>query len=162
MVGERVRHRDITLTYKEETVLFKKNEEPTVAGGKIDNILGANTSFNGTIKSDGNLRIDGIYQGHIETAGNLIIGPSAKVMADVVANFVQVLGAVKGNVTAQGRLEILSTGRVWGDIHVGALLIDDGGVFRGQCFMVEENGSISLLEAPAGSPQEIVQDANKD
>jgi len=144
-------------------VLFRKKEEPAVAGGKIDNILGANTSFNGTIKSDGNLRIDGMFQGHIETAGNVIVGPSAKVLADIVANSVQVLGAVKGNVTAQGRLEILSTGRVWGDIHVASLLIDDGGVFRGQCFMVGENGAISLLGAPAGEggAQEIVQGSEK-
>jgi cytoskeletal protein CcmA (bactofilin family) len=145
-------------------VLFRKNEEPVVAGGKMETNMGANTSFNGTLKSDGNLRVDGMFQGHIETAGNVIIGPSAKVQADIVGNSVQVWGAVKGNVSAQGRLEILSTGRVWGDIHVASLLIDDGGVFRGQCFMVGENGAISLLEPPSGganAPNEIVQSPDK-
>jgi cytoskeletal protein CcmA (bactofilin family) len=146
-------------------VLFRKNEQPVLSASKIETTLGANTSFNGTCKSDGNLRVDGMFQGQIETAGNVIIGPSAKVQADIVANSVQIWGAVKGNVSAQGRLEILSTGRVWGDIHVASLLIDDGGVFRGQCFMVGENGAISLLESPAGeahAPNEIVQGPSKE
>ncbi len=115
--------------------MFKKDKPAPLAGGKIDSVLGATSSYNGTLKSDGNLRIDGSFQGHIETAGNLIVGASAKVMADIKANAVQVWGAVRGDITAQGRLEILPGGRVWGDIEVAALLIDEGGVYRGQCIM---------------------------
>ena len=113
---------------QEVPTLFKKDKPAALAGGKIDTVLGAGTSFNGTLKSDGNLRIDGSYQGHIETAGNLIVGAAAKVLADIKANSVQVWGAVRGDITAQGRLEILPGGRVWGDIEVAALLIDEGGV----------------------------------
>lgn len=141
--------------------MFKKTKTPVVAGGKIDNILGPNTSYNGTVKSDGNIRIDGIYQGYIETAGNLIIGPSAKVLADIVANSIQVWGAVRGNITAQSRLEILPDGRVWGDIHVASLLIDEGGMFRGQCVMASENTEpLTLLESglPAAAPEEALAD----
>ena len=142
--------------------MFKKTQTPGVLGGKIDNLLGPNTSFNGTLKSDGNLRIDGLCQGRIETAGNVIIGPSAKVLADIVANTVQVWGAVRGNITAHGRLEILPTGRVWGDIRVSSLLIDEGGVFRGQCLMATDKvepltllpAGVEALPANAGLPTE--------
>jgi cytoskeletal protein CcmA (bactofilin family) len=129
--------------------LFKKNEGPAVVGGKIDNVLGPNTSFHGHIKSDGNVRIDGVLEGSIETAGNVIIGPSARVMADIIANAVQVWGAVRGNVTAQSRLEILPSGRVWGDIRVASLLIDEGGVFRGQCTMAGDDIEALTLPVPA-------------
>ncbi len=132
--------------------LFKKDRLPSVSG-KIENVLGANTSFTGTIQSDENIRIDGVYQGHIETAGNVIVGPSAKVLADIVANAVQVWGAVKGNITAQGRLEILPAGRIWGDIRVGSLLIDEGGVFRGQCIMGGEHVEPLLLPDMAKKPE---------
>ena len=132
--------------------LFKKDRLPSVSG-KIENVLGANTSFTGTIQSDENIRIDGVYQGHIETAGNVIVGPSAKVLADIVANAVQVWGAVKGNITAQGRLEILPAGRIWGDIRVGSLLIDEGGVFRGQCIMGGEQVEPLLLPDMAQKPE---------
>lgn len=134
--------------------LFKKNRLPSVSG-KIDNVLGPNTSFTGTIKSDENIRIDGVYRGRIETAGNVIIGPSAKVLADIVANAVQVWGAVRGNITAQGRLEILPNGRIWGDIRVGSLLIDEGGIFRGQCLMGGEQVEPLLL--PDASENELEQ-----
>lgn len=128
--------------------MFKRSRIALPAGGKIDNLLGPNTSYNGTIKSDGNIRIDGVFQGHIETAGNVIIGPSAKVLADIVAHTIQVWGAVRGNVDARGRLEILPDGRVWGDIRVASLLIDEGGMFRGQCTMAgEQIEPLTLLEA---------------
>lgn len=122
-------------------MLWRKHDDkvPPVTGGKIDNILGANTSYEGVLRSDGNIRIDGVFRGRIETAGNLILGPQARVLADVVAHAVQVWGAIHGQIRAQGRLEILPNGRVWGDIDVGALLIDEGGMFRGQCTMAGQD-----------------------
>lgn len=120
--------------------LFGKDKGPVVVGpGKIENVFGASTRFEGNLTSDGNIRVDGVFEGSIETAGNVIIGEQARVMADIKANGVQVWGAVKGNITAVGRLEILSSGKVWGDIKVAALLIDEGGVLRGQCIMQGEN-----------------------
>ena len=140
--------------------MFRKNKVLPIAGGKIDNVLGPNTSYNGTIKSDGNIRIDGVYQGHIETVGNVIIGPSAKVLADIVANAVQVWGAVRGNITAQGRLEILPNGRIWGDIRVASLLIDEGGMFRGQCVMAGE--AVEPLVLPKPGPSQASQVAHTE
>ena len=145
---------------REVASLFRKNKVPTVVGGRIDNVLGPNTSYNGTIKSDGNIRIDGIYQGHVETAGNVIVGPSARVLANIVADAVQVWGAVRGDITAQGRLEILPDGHVWGDIRVGSLFIDQGGMFRGQCTMGEENLEPLMPSEPPGeeTPQDAVRE----
>jgi len=127
--------------------LFSKDKGPVVGPGKIENVLGASTHFEGRLTSDGNIRVDGVFEGSIETAGNVIVGEQARVMADIVANGVQVWGAVKGNITAAGRLEILSSGRVWGDIKVAALLIDEGGVYRGQCLM-HGDGEPLLIEGP--------------
>jgi cytoskeletal protein CcmA (bactofilin family) len=92
------------------------------------------------------VRIDGLYEGSVETAGNVIIGEGAKVVADITAENVSVSGAVKGSITARGRLEILSTGRVWADIAVTSFLIDEGGFFRGKSIM--SSGPEPSLEAP--------------
>ena len=85
---------------------LKKTATPPVAGGKIENLLGANSNFEGTLRADGNVRIDGVFSGRIETAGNVLLGPSARVMADIVANMVQVWGSIQGNIKTHGRLEI--------------------------------------------------------
>lgn len=134
--------------------MFRKSKIPAVSG-KMDNVIGANTSLSGTIKSDGNLRIDGVLQGSVETTGNVIIGPSARVLADVTANVVQIWGAVRGNITAKGRLEILPNGRVWGDVRVASLHIDEGGVFRGQCTMLGDTPQPLVLSE---AEQELLLD----
>jgi cytoskeletal protein CcmA (bactofilin family) len=105
---------------------------------KIEAVIGPAASFNGHLKCDGSVRIDGFYQGSIETAGNVIIGEGAQVVADITAENVSISGAVKGSITARGRLEILSPGRVWADIAVTSFLIDDGGFFRGKSVMSSE------------------------
>lgn len=116
--------------------------------GKIENVLGPTASFQGHLKSEGNVRIDGYFDGSIETTGNVIVGESAKVVADITASNVQVWGAVKGSIAASGRLEILPTGRVWGEIAATSLLIDEGGLFRGKSVMAGDEAEPFLLEGP--------------
>ncbi len=145
---------------------FKQEEKPGIGLGRLDTVLGTNTSLQGVIKSDGNIRVDGVMQGHIETAGNVVIGPSARVVADISANAVQVWGQVQGNIDTVGRLEILSSGRVFGELSVGALMIDEGGLFRGQCYMDGENietlgaaGMTQLLSAASADGNSELSDA---
>jgi len=97
-------------------------------------VVGPNCHFQGTVQSDGGLRIDGVFQGEIDITGNLIIGESAKVIAEISAQNVSVAGAVKGNISGN-RVEVLETGRVWGDLTVNSLLLNEGAYLRGQTMM---------------------------
>ncbi|NLX37139.1 MAG: polymer-forming cytoskeletal protein [Chloroflexi bacterium] len=130
--------------------LLKKSSAPGAAIGKIDNVLGSNTRFTGDLVSDGNIRIDGQFEGRVETAGNVIIGPDARLVATIEASVVQVWGAVEGDIIARGRLEILPSGRVFGNLRVASLLIDEGGIFRGECTMGGERvegATVSVADA---------------
>ncbi len=148
--------------------MFGKKEQPleqampVATGGaspKIETVLGPNANFKGDVQSDGSMRIDGLFEGKIELAGNLIISESGKVVADIKAQNVSVSGAVKGTINATGRLEILNSGKVWGDISVSSLLIDEGGYFRGQSIMSGEQ-DFPLLEAPGRKTGGPVVDAH--
>jgi cytoskeletal protein CcmA (bactofilin family) len=108
------------------------------ASDRIENVIGPTATFVGELKCDGGVRVDGVFQGSLETMGNVIVGETAKVVADIVGGNISISGAVKGNITAAGRLEILSTGLVWGDIQVASFLIDEGGVFSGRSKMPDE------------------------
>jgi cytoskeletal protein CcmA (bactofilin family) len=130
--------------------LFKKERTFVAVEGKIENVLGPSASFQGHLKAEGNVRIDGYFEGTIETEGNVVVGESGKVLADITANNVQVWGAVKGAICATGRLEILPSGRVWGDIKVTSLLIDEGGLFRGKSVMAGDEQEPFLIEGPDG------------
>jgi cytoskeletal protein CcmA (bactofilin family) len=65
---------------------------------------------------------------------------------------------VKGSITARGRLEILSTGRVWADIAVTSFLIDEGGFFRGKSIMASELESSLEAALPTGETDKDVNE----
>lgn len=124
---------------------------------KIETVIGPNTSFKGTLICDGSVRIDGVCEeGLIKTVGNIVIGPEARVAASLEAENVSVSGAVTGKIIAAGRLEILSTGKVWGDVEVGSFLLDEDGFFKGNLSLQDEP------EPPAfdSPPQPAAEPAN--
>ena len=116
--------------------------------GKPETVIGSNTSFVGTMKSDGNIRIDGSVEGEVEVLGNLIIGATGRVVATLKAQNIHVSGGVKGTITATEQLEISPSGKVWGDITAASLHIEPGGLFRGQSAMSSNIDEPLLLEAP--------------
>ena len=127
--------------------------KPVSGGGRvlrsssaIESTIGANTHIKGDVQGDGGLRIDGVVEGTVEITGNLVVTESAKVRAEIKANNISIAGAVQGNVSAN-RVEILDTGRVWGDLTVKSLLVNEGAYFRGQTFMPQDLQP-PKLEAP--------------
>jgi len=124
----------------------KPESPPDVPVSKIETIIGPNAYFRGDIQSDGGVRIDGVLEGTIDITGNLVIGESAKIIGDVSAHNVSISGAIKGNI-AGNRVEILETGRVWGDLSINSLLLNEGAYLRGKTTM---QGDIEppMIEAP--------------
>jgi len=120
--------------------MFKRRRnliEPS-PNGRGDTVLGPATSMRGTLKTEGHVRLEGVFEGRIEAGGNVIVGKEARVIADIAGRDVVVHGAVRGNVTATGRLDISPTGRVWGDVTADSLAIDEGGLLHGRSTMLRE------------------------
>ena len=117
---------------------------------KIETIIGPNAHFRGDVQADGGVRIEGIFEGSIDITGNLVIGEGAKLIAQINANNISVSGAVKGNITGN-RVEILETGRGWGDLTINSLLLNEGAYLRGQTTM---HGDVEppLIEPPKPRP----------
>lgn len=111
---------------------------------KINTLIGKNTTVEGNIKSQGSVRIDGNVNGKIEIQGNLIIGESSKIEADILTDNISVSGEVLGNITAKKQVQITSTGKVFGDIDVQNLIIDEGAVFEGKCKMNKKSNTIEM------------------
>ncbi len=81
----------------------------------------------------GNLRIDGTFEGKTLVVDQLQIGDKAKVKTSINATSVVVEGLVIGNITATRRILLLSTARVLGDLKTPELIIQDGVVLEGRC-----------------------------
>ncbi len=103
-----------------------------------------------TSSGTGGVRIEGAFEGDIALRGLLVIGETGRVTCEHVrANVVIVAGAVRGDITAE-KVEIRSTGRVWGDVVTAAFATEEGAFLRGQIRM-EEQVDIGLVTAPSKS-----------
>lgn len=140
------------MSFRREKRVESKKPRPMPAPSRanIETTIGPNCSIYGTLQSDGGIRIEGVVQGDIDTTGNLIIRESAKVIAEIKANNVSIAGAVRGNISGN-RVEILETGRVWGDLTVNSLLLNEGAYLRGQT-MMHADIEPPMIEPPKSTP----------
>jgi len=103
--------------------------------GEVEAFLGKNTSFEGKMGFEGMARLDGKFDGEIFSGDVLIIGETATVNAEVNVSTLLIDGMVSGNVSATGKVEIHSTGKLYGNINTPTLVIEEGGLFDGTCKM---------------------------
>ena len=105
----------------------KKKEEV------LEKILDVDASMQGTIafKDPVNLRINGSFEGKLDTRGNLTIGENAKVSANIHGDNIVIAGKVSGDVFATRSLSILGTATLKGNLTTPRLSIGDGAILQG-------------------------------
>lgn len=134
--------------------MFSKERRPDP--DLIDVSLGPRVTFSGTLRCDGSIRIEGVMEsGEIETLGNVIIGPGAKVMANIKARTVSISGSYNGEINAQ-RVELLEGGRAWGTIKVASFLLDEGAYLRGELVMQTETPNEPFVLPRGEKPISII------
>src|SRR5580698_2802286 len=95
--------------------------------------IGKSVVISGEVKGSEDLIVDGRVEGTVSLAeSRLTIGPTANVSADLSAKDVLILGHVKGNVVASGRVELRAGCSMEGDIRALRLAVEDNAVFRGK------------------------------
>ena len=96
-------------------------------------VIGKSVVIRGELTGSEDLTIDGRIEGRIELPGHtLLIGPNAKVDAQVVARTITIMGAVTGHITATDRVDIRKAGSVDGDIDAPRVSMADGAQLRGR------------------------------
>jgi cytoskeletal protein CcmA (bactofilin family) len=114
---------------------------------QIKAYMGEDTVFNGSLSFDGTVRIDGKFEGHVQTDDTLIVGETGHLIAEVSAGTVVCMGRIEGTIVASKKVEIHSNSRVVGNIKSPALYIELGGVLDGSCDMTgKENKIIPLVK----------------
>ncbi len=101
----------------------------------FDTVIGSNSETEGTFTSSGNVRMDGKFTGTLEIEGNILVGESADIRADINARNISIAGTVRGNV-AGNKVQLLRTGRIWGDISASALTTEEGAFIDGKITMM--------------------------
>ncbi|MCA9894401.1 MAG: polymer-forming cytoskeletal protein [Anaerolineae bacterium] len=141
----------------------------------FESVLGASADLEGRLSSKGNLRLDGTFTGTLEIEGNVLVGETAIINADIEARNISIAGAVRGNVTGN-KVQLLRTGRIWGDIRATALTTEEGAFIDGRITMIGRDevepgkkaetpaleDSTATLSAPPEAPLEGLLEAIYD
>ena len=110
---------------------------------KTERWLEVDASMTGTLtfKDPVNLRINGRFEGALETKGVLFLGEKAYVQATITGESLTIGGTLKGEIVASSRIEMLSTAHVSGKISSPRIIMHDGAVLQGTVEMQPERNS---------------------
>lgn len=116
-------------------MMMRRRQEET-----REKVLDVDASMQGTLtfKDPVNLRINGKFEGKLQTKGNLTIGEHAVVNADIIGEYIIVAGRVNGDIRAQKAINLVAPACVVGDIKTPILSVVEGATLEGHCNMLRE------------------------
>lgn len=114
---------------------------------EVNTTFGKGTSFNGNLKFSSSLKINGKYEGRIESEGFLYVEKGAEVNADIKIGTIIIGGTVRGNILATEQVEMLEGSCVIGNVKTGKLRMAEKVVFEGKVEMLKDPSGINILSA---------------
>jgi cytoskeletal protein CcmA (bactofilin family) len=112
--------------------------EKRQADGELS-LIGAGTRVEGSISTEGSIRIDGTMVGDVVAKTNVAIGLGGTLEGTLSATNVSLAGKVKGTITATEKLILESKSVLQGDIKATMLVVDEGATFDGRCSMTADS-----------------------
>lgn len=109
-------------------------------------ILEKDSSIKGEFKSECDFRVDGNFEGSIETNGKVVIGKNGRIEGTVVCTSADIEGAINGTIHVKDLLSIRSTGEVKGDVVMSKLVVESGAIFNAKSSMKDENAEDSSIK----------------
>lgn len=114
---------------------LQANASETLNGEDGYTFLAKGVVIEGVAKLEGIVRIDGHFNGAINTNDTLIIGEQAVIRGSITADEIICSGKIEANLTANKRIHLLKPAVVLGDISTPSFSMEDGVLFQGQCDM---------------------------
>ena len=111
-------------------------------------VIAAGMKITGDIESSGVIKLDGIVEGAVRGARQLLLGRSGSVKGDVYADEAILGGSVTGTIFAKQRIEVQGTSRIHGDIHTKSIVVLEGAVINGAVRMDDQGVRASTPSQP--------------
>ena len=112
------------------------------------NTIEKNTTFVGNFVSESDFRVDGTFEGSIETKGKIVIGEKGSINGTIVCNSADIAGNFTGNIQVKDLLSVESTGSVEGDVTISKLIVESGAIFNAKSSMkgeIENSGGLKKI-----------------
>lgn len=117
-------------------------------------VIAHNTTWKGEISSEGTVHIHGRFEGAITARDEIVVAERAEVDARLNAATVVVAGNLKGTLRCENRFEVLSTGRVTGDVLAPTIVVHEGAVIAGRIRMDMTESAATTESEPAPTAPE--------
>jgi len=114
-------------------------------------LLAKGVELKGEIKVDGTVRIDGRLDGDVHTKGEVIVGEDGVVKGAIYADSLISSGRIKATVTVTGKIQLLKTAILIGEVHCPMMLMEEGAKFQG----VSDMGVTSWPEEASRFPNNV-------
>ncbi|MDX9861993.1 MAG: polymer-forming cytoskeletal protein [Rhodospirillales bacterium] len=139
--------------------MFSKSNKRDLDGGAgaakpaVPSIISTDMKIVGDLTSEGEIQVDGTVEGDIHSR-HLLIGGTAQITGEIVAEVVEVYGTIHGQIKAT-TVSLAKTAHVVGDILHDNLSIEKGAFLEGHCKRMPEkkdsNERIALVRDNSGN-----------
>lgn len=129
--------------------------EPNLNVNSISRIS-AGTVIKGEITSPYDIRIDGTFEGKVQTKGRVVVGETAFMKGDVICENIDLWGKLEGNVYVKDTLALMEGCKVDGNLNTRRLSVELGSTFNGNCRMITEAEFDKIAGVPAPKAVEQV------
>ena len=117
------------------------------------NLISNGTEITGDVRSQGDIRIDGVLVGNLATSGKVVVGSTGKVKGEVTCKNSEVSGIIEGKIIVSELLTLKTASAINGDIITNKLSIEPGARFTGNCNMSDGNELKTKTEKPVAKPE---------
>ncbi len=89
-------------------------------------VLDGNSRLQGTLHSQGNVLIEGSFEGEMEAKETILVQKDAQAKGQLLAENVIVSGSFDGEAVCQGQFHVTPTGSIAGEINTRILVVEEG------------------------------------
>ena len=125
----------------QKMIIQDKLQQPMSHSELKETVISPDAEFKGSLKFKDSLRIDGNFEGEIDSQGTLFVGRSGAIKAEIHVGNIIVEGKIEGNVTCEDKVELRSTAKMFGDIQAARLTIAEGVNIVGKCSVTAQKSS---------------------
>ncbi len=134
--------------------MFQKINKNNATDSASINLIGNGTNIVGDIKSNGDVRIDGILTGNISINGKLVVGSTGKIEGNILCQNADISGEINGKINVSELLILKASAKLLGDIITGKISIEPSATFTGTCSM----GALVKNLINANKPREAISE----
>ncbi len=98
-------------------------------------LISSGNEISGDIKTNDNIRIDGVLKGNLICTARFVLGPNGIIEGNVKAFTADIQGKIDGMVVVEDLLYLRDKAYICGDISANKLMIEPSAHFNGHCKM---------------------------